>query len=289
MPANLPPPRFLYFHGGPGLSSFPDQRLLSSVQSEFDLHFWNEPSNLRPEHSDHFDSEQAFRNWMASAENFLMSHWLKGSTPLVVVAHSFACVPLLQIANRHQQKLDGLILISPIFDLSQAYRRTLERARKNLVRTRSKLVRDLDEQMESSREPFDAAMIRALEFAMADSELPLYFWRNQEAWTQWQLALASDARAVVDLKAWRAVLQDLYWEFSYLQVSSLPHPIQIITGIDDPLSDRSGIESFLRINPQTRVESWSRCGHYAHLENQEELGHCLLGMSQQLQLRTHIA
>ena len=94
----------------------------------------------------------------------------------------------------------------------------------------------------------------------------------------WQSVLVSDARAGVDLRAWKAVLEDLYWEHSYLRVEPLSVPVSIIAGMDDHFSDRPQIEEFLRLNPHCRYESWAGCGHFPHLEDAEEFGRSLYGL-----------
>lgn len=271
-------PTYLYFHGGPGLSSFPDQALMKPLQSVFHLEYWNEPSNLRPQVADHFEADQAFRNWMASAENFILGQWMKETGPIYLVAHSFACLPILQIAKRHESKIKGLLLVSPVLDMVRTFRKAVRWAQIDLAKTKSSLVREVEDHLKASREPFDSHMIQALEYALADGEMLLHYWKDRESMENWQSVLVSDSRAGVDTRAWKAVLQDLYWEYSYLQMEPLEVPLAIITGMDDHFGDRAQIEEFLQLNPHCRYESWAGCGHFPHLEDSEEFGRSLYGL-----------
>ena len=278
-------PTYLYFHGGPGLSSIPDQALLKRMTQDLHLEFWNEPSNLRPKVSDPFEADQAFRNWMGSAENFVLSHWMKESGPLFLVAHSFASLPLLQIAKRHEKKIEGVMLVSPVLDMARTFSSVLARAQRDLAQAESPVVQDLVNNIEASKSPFDGPMIQALEYALADSDLLLHYWKDQDVMADWQSVLVSDSQAGIDLRAWKAVLQDLYWENPYLHMEALDIPVAVISGMEDHFADRFNIERFLGMNPQGRYESWARCGHYPHLEDGEEFARSLYGLFRRSQLK----
>jgi pimeloyl-ACP methyl ester carboxylesterase len=101
----------LFFHSGPGLNSNPERQLLTGVfkQEGFELMCWNEPSGLRP---DPFFAQgaNAFEQYLRSAEAFLLRAY--DGKPLVIIGHSFGAQAACYLANRHQEKLKHIVLLS---------------------------------------------------------------------------------------------------------------------------------------------------------------------------------
>jgi pimeloyl-ACP methyl ester carboxylesterase len=103
--------KILFFHGGPGLNSNPENKLLRDrfAQNEIDLICWNEPSALRVDGPTP-NREHAYGGFLSSAEDFLLAHY--DSKPLTLMAHSFGAHPACFLAKKHPDKIAKIIFIS---------------------------------------------------------------------------------------------------------------------------------------------------------------------------------
>lgn len=115
---------FLYYHGGPGFNSHPEEEMLKPIinskkssTNRVKIFFWNEPKQFNANQA--LYPGQEFNTLMKSAEDFLNEHYLKYGK-LNLIGHSFGAYITMHLALKHADKIDQILLIAPALDLHSA-------------------------------------------------------------------------------------------------------------------------------------------------------------------------
>ena len=272
-------PIVLYFHGGPGLNSIADKKILTPLleKEKLDVRFWNEPSQFRPQGYP-FQFEGAYSNWMRSAENFITEH-LKDSEKVILVAHSFAATPIMYLAQKYHSWIEKLILISPITEVYKSQSNVVSFAIEDFGRLNDfQKAKSLKSMQKKSLRNFDWAMQEALQMAYKDPYLMSHYWTKYDVMDQWLVA-QGEAGASMDLMSWKAVQED----FANLHIQPrlkepLPlHAILILGNEDQVLDQEREIENAHFSFKHVSVVNVFNSAHFPHLEDPEPFISCLKG------------
>jgi pimeloyl-ACP methyl ester carboxylesterase len=107
--------KVLYFHGGPGLNSNPESKLLSPKFKELglDLNCWNEPSLLRSAVWP-VRPESSYSYYLSCAEAYFLEHYQ--SEPLFIIGHSFGVHAVSYLIEKFPDKIKKAFFIASDFD-----------------------------------------------------------------------------------------------------------------------------------------------------------------------------
>lgn len=249
-----------YFHGGPGFNANPEMHLLTKPLTEagFSPHFWHEPSSARP-HLWPFTEENAFDNWLRSAEAFFLQHYTRSKA--VLVTHSFGCRAAIYIALRHPDKVAAIIINAPSFCLDICDRNMFGFTISDFTEQQDERLEPLTDILSNYTGQFDDNTIAGIVMATQNANLFNYYWHNK-AMMQTFLSHYVPPYAP-DFTAYFAVRKTHY----PLPAAEINVPAVIVFGKHDRLSDeekeREYAKTFL---PACKEVLFSESAHYPHVE-----------------------
>ena len=260
---------FLYFGGGPGWSSLPDQSMLAPALSrgELGMEFWDEPSPLRPDGHTFF-TNRAFHNWMFSASQFL-NESLSRYSEVGVITHGFSTLPILKIIESQNLKVDQLVLISPYVDIYSYQKRLVQLSIQDFARLEdTPSASQLKLLLGQSRELFDWSIQQALQVSFHNPYLFDHFWQDLDLRDLWLLNM-EDKESQLDLVSWQAVNQDLVQVMGRLGLDSpLSISTTVIIGERDPICKEALVQKELsKLLNRFEVRVFPNCSHFPHLES----------------------
>ena len=261
---------FLVLHGGPGLNSFPERAILGPrfEAAGHAVHFWNEPSRLRPD-GDPFHRSRAFEGWMASAERELLAR--SGAEPVSLIAHGAAASLATELARRHPRRVSSLMLISPCADPFAAFRNILDLAQECAAERGFTVAAQLAECELQTRELLDDAMRRGFHLVLQNPPLLFHvfarYWSDQE---RFQAAIAAQAcpEAQFDEESFFSVLEDFCARGDSLKSPTPVYaPVLALFAEHDPVCKPAEQSETIRAEvPDSIIENVQGCGHFLHLE-----------------------
>lgn len=262
----------LYLHGGPGFNSRAEHAILGPVLEKAGLvtTFWNEPSSLRPSGAP-FQITRAYAGWLASAEHELIERTREGG-PIVLLAHSFAVHAALQFAQRHRERLLGVVALAPSMDLHAVYGSVLALAQSDFEGANDARAIELGQLRAETRTLLDAPMATGLGVAAGDPGLFGHYWADGQA-----RAIAQETTAAPDAQfdgaSFFAVLSDFAASRSG-QASGAERvdvPCFAVFGEEDPIAPRAHHEPLLAARVRHLVgKSYSPASHNVHMERPDE-------------------
>ncbi len=109
----------LFFHGGPGLNSNPEQHMLTEIYKNKGIEFkgWNEPSTLRGSFDNDFANTR-FKQLLDSAEKFLLKNY--NGKAVYLMGHSMGCQTIIELLRKHNDKIKAIFMSSPSFHIYEA-------------------------------------------------------------------------------------------------------------------------------------------------------------------------
>lgn len=254
----------LFLHGGPGLNSEAERRMLASdlEKDGFDFHFWNEPS-LNREDGYPFNASQAFTGWLKSAEKAADQH---GPFQLLV-GLSFGALAALHLVSRNPRMFRQLVLISPTLDMMGTFRKMMEMAAKDYTELGQETVAsEILELRTKGANVMDAPTRRAMDLVYQDPKLFGHYWVDPTVMGKWASVLG-ESRFGVDFVSQAAVLEEF---------ARAPEPIcgdgadvqaVVMIGDKDPVVEVPTILKMLSsFCPKPRLVHFSKSGHFPHLE-----------------------
>jgi pimeloyl-ACP methyl ester carboxylesterase len=257
----------LFLHGGPGLNSEAERRILAPILSAqgFDFTFWNEPSHNRPEgHA--FQKDRAFSGWLESIEAVLRE---QGPFELLV-GSSFGALAALHLLARGRISFARFVMLSPTLDLLATFHKMMDLAVRDFSGTEPSKAAALLELQKRSRSFFDGPTRQAMELVYQDPLLLGHYWVDHEILPRWASVL-SEPRFGLDRESQNAVLAEM---------ASTPetHPLNSLRGIHamlmvgarDPVRDDErnlGIARPFLGSIERHV--FAKSGHFPHLEEPE--------------------
>ena len=258
--------RFLFLHGGPGMNSFAERAIVGPLFDirGHDAYFWNEPSRLRPA-GDAFHAVDAFVQWFASAERAVVAFSAPGS--LLLIAHSWAAVPAIEIARRHPDRVAGLVLVAPTTDLFAAFSRALRLAQQDLAADQPQIAAGIAACLARTRSLGDDSLREGLRLAFHDPKLFTHYWADPVQFEA-SVAAMSCPEAQFDAESFFAVLDDFDERWTSLRSEApLTMPALVVWGARDlitPFAEtRAGVLAEI---PHATVEVFDDGGHFVHLD-----------------------
>ena len=272
----------MYFGGGPGWSSLPDQSMLAPALSrgQLRMEFWDEPSPLRPD-GDTFFTERAFHNWMFSASQFLNAS-LPRYSRRGVITHGFSTLPILKMVESQSLNVDQLVLISPYLDIYAYQRRLVDLSVQDFTRLKDiPVASQLKLLFNRSAELFDGPMQQALQIAFHNPCLFDHLWYNLNLRDLW-LCNMEDQEAQLDLVSWQAVNEDLVQVLGRLRLEKpIEIPTLVMVGERDPICKVEAIKKELsKVITNIDVRVFPNCSHFPHLESPDLFVGQLVGQHQ---------
>jgi len=171
--------KVLFFHGGPGLNGNPERHLLTDLYKNagFDLQCWDEPSLLRPENHP-FNEEDAFVNYLQSAELFLSENYT--DQPLILIIYCFSSHLLDHLLRRHSDKIRLTVLVTPDFCLAASDNNIFSFVEKDFRDHHDARADQLLEIIKNYHEPFDENTASGWRLAVENPRLFTYYWQDIE-------------------------------------------------------------------------------------------------------------
>lgn len=262
----------VFLHGGPGFNSRAEEVILGPVLANAGLvtTFWNEPSALRPDGAP-FDGTSAYAGWLGSAEQELLAR-TSGSHRVVLLVHSFAVHAALTLAQRHRDRLLGVVALAPSMDLHAVYGSVMALARDDFSETGDARSLEIGQCLHDTRTLLDAAMGSGLAIAAQDPRLFDHYWANAHARAAAVQATAG-ADAQFDGHSFFAVLSDFAASESSgpAEVERVEVPCFAVFGADDPIAPRAHHEPRLVARVRdVQSHSYSPASHNVHMEQATE-------------------
>lgn len=177
-----------YIHGGPGLNSAPEKKMLSSgfKDKAHDVYFWNEPSAQRSTKKENQISsvQDPFSAYLKALEEEFLQ--FSDGEKTQVIALSFGAIGAHHLASRFESKISRIGLISPAHHLKQTLFNIIQTSA-SLQHPKAAIIFELLKESHPERlcdEPFENALTLAFE---NPNVLPLYF-ENPDAFQNTLLA-----------------------------------------------------------------------------------------------------
>lgn len=255
--------KFLFIHGGPGLNSECERRVLDPLLrgAGIECTFWNAPSNLRPD-GDAFWADAAFAGWLDSLERALSAE----KAPVGLIGSSFGALTALHLLQRRPQDVGELVLSAPAIDLFGALTGMMRYAAQDFAKSAPEKAAKMNEFLDSTRSILDPAMQQGLALAGEDPTLFANYWANGEKLAAWDAVLAEPCFGF-DAEMHGAVLVD-YASGRYSLEGALPdRPVKVVYGEKDAAVDSAATTSWLRARFST-VKDWKfdQSSHFPHVE-----------------------
>jgi pimeloyl-ACP methyl ester carboxylesterase len=263
--------RFMFLHGGPGLNSFGESKLLGPAieAAGHEVHFWNEPSVNRLQ-GDPFSTSGAFGNWIASAERAFLS--ICTAEPVHVIAHSFSYAVACELARRYPARVAGLVLIAPAAQPAISFTNLLKLAQRiavpGVAAVFAKCVSD-------TRSVLDAPMRKGFQQILDDATLFggvfTNYWVDRDRFHAW-LATQADPEAQFDVASFVSVLDDYRARgVSFRSDKPVTSRTLAFFAAQDPVVTFSEQAAIVRADiPEAQFELVEGCGHFIHLERPQD-------------------
>jgi len=262
----------LFLHGGPGLNSSPEKKLLTPGFSkrELHVHYWNEPSLLRP-HEGPYLKDHPYTGWIRSAEKMLLAI-AEETGPVHMIGHSFAVNPIMDLLSKHSNLVSKISLIAPGFDLHTCHRNIVQIAIKDYEEDTSIVADELRKLLTQTRYMFDPPMTEALKLALQDPKLLKHYWSRPEQMIA-SLETMQSSEMQPDFPAFFEVLTEMSVRIraGIHYPKNLKIPVQVAFGSADPVVLRNAEEpTVLDIFPTAEIKIFENCSHYLHLDEPEK-------------------
>jgi pimeloyl-ACP methyl ester carboxylesterase len=226
--------KILFIHGGPGMNSEGDRLALAPLLGRrgIEIHFWNEPSRLRPE-GRVFEPARAFEGWIDSLSDTVLKHGPFDA----VLGNSFGALGALYWLKREPSAFKKLIMVSPVLDLFGTFRKMIGFAIDDFRATRPDASKRLGELLGQAKQFSDAPMMEAMSLVYEDPALALHYFVNPAHIALWAAGFAelgfspdTESRALVT-QALGATGEDP-WSEALKDVS-----VSLLVGDRDPVAE----------------------------------------------------
>jgi pimeloyl-ACP methyl ester carboxylesterase len=241
---------FLFIHGGPGLNSNPERKLLLERFSTAGnkIYFWNEPSENRKT----YQGPVSFKTACDSLQKTILD--LSQEEQITVIAHSFGAFTLNHILPTVELGLKKIILLCPVTDLNLLDQHILD-------------VGEIDSSIcMKPHENFSDERFEALAAATVNGRILSHYWNKQELLADYYVHFAN-TEYQFSLAAFKTIR-----ETCHNSIVNNPTHIEtsVIYGIHDPFILS---EEFLRLKEvytNANVYLFEESAHYCHIEEPEK-------------------
>ncbi len=255
----------LFFHGGPGLNSNPENQLLKNPYREkgIDLICWNEPSKLRGTIDETVTRQQQLLN---SAEQFFLSCY--NGKPISVMSHSMGSQTVFWLIKRHPDKVKAIILIAPCFDIfttdKQIFKLIEKDFQQNADEMRSENLRNIIAQFE---EDIYANVINGWKIVLENPRLFDYYWMDKDK-RDLYLSFFQDPFFKLDLEGFFAIRKT----YKNILPCMTDHKTIIFNGKKDLITPAISKENDILKNfTMMKIFSVQKAMHYPHIEEMDKV------------------
>ncbi len=257
----------LFFHGGPGLNSNPEQQILAEIYRKREINFkgWNEPSSLRGTFDEYFSGTR-FEQLLDSAEKFFLKNYNGNS--LYLMGNSMGCQILIWLLNRHTDKIKAIFMSSPCFQIYEADKNILDVIQKDYQKngneTAAKKLSDIITSI--SGKTYDN-IISGWKIALENPRLLDYYWFDRENQTKY-FSYFSVPEFSLDMESFFEVRNS----FSDIELFPVNKPVCIFYGEKDPVFVlRKEIDTITQYFSDFTIHIMDRSLHYPHIEEAEKV------------------
>ena len=253
--------KVLYFHGGPGFNSHPENNLLGHKCRELglDLRLWNEPSALRPK-GHQFKSHNAFQNYLDSAEQFLFANYY--GEPVVLMGHSFGVHPVSYLVQKHPDKLAKVVLLAPAFSPADVDRNIFTFTMMDFKEHKDECHEKLQEVLKNYTGKFDANTEIGFGLAAQNPRMFSYYWWNKERMGAF-LPFYAEPGYGMDIESFISVRRSFFERT--LKNSQVP-AVAIFGKHDMVISQDKELDQLRKRFSSLEVHMLEESGHYPHIE-----------------------
>lgn len=256
--------RFVFLHG-PGFNTFAERALLSEPLASAGANaiFWNEPSALRPD-GDPFVPDDAFNGWLSSAEQTVLT--AAADSRVVVIGHCVGALAAINIAARHPQQIDGVVLAAPSVRPWASLRNVMRTAAEDLEEDGHAAAAPLAQCAAQTTTLMDDAMREGLPLVLEDPRIFTHYWFDPA-----RMAASLEAQAFpgarFDVDSFFAVMGGLAGAATALPTLPRSVPALAVFGAQDPIARQSDQhEALLRIAPEAEIASLRNASHFLYLD-----------------------
>ena len=234
--------QILFIHGGPGRNSNAESKILGDLMPVKTI-FWNEPSALRGA----FNQESAYLDWYNSMKESI-------NDETVIIAHSFATLPVVRAALEVPDKVKKLVLITPANNLLGVDGNIFEEVGKALNNIKI-------QKADNSKFNLDT-FLKVAEY----TELENHYWTNKDAMERyWQLN--NEAQWKFDPHSFIAVRTG----YNEKIPKRIETPVLAIFGENDVIVRQESEEPLLnKFSINHKVVIMKNTSHFPHIENPDE-------------------
>jgi pimeloyl-ACP methyl ester carboxylesterase len=252
----------ILFPAGPGLNGAGDRVLfaprLAPLLDEVGrrLHVWDEPSlqrgPLRP-------ASDAWHGYLASARACFES--LANEAPVILLGHSFGLYPVLDLARRFPERVQGVVLIAPTTDVERADAAILDTAARDFAAAGSPKAAELAARRAELPAAFSEQHVSALALAFEASGILSVYSAAPDRFVDWFTCFRG--RYAVDFAQFGQVRR----AFVAPTVTPLDIPAVAVFGGADRMVDEHAALTWLRPHlPRLRRVTADGAGHYLQMD-----------------------
>jgi len=257
--------KLLFFPGGPGFNSNPELNLLTEryLAQGIDLIGWHEPSILRP-WGDSFHAENAFQNYMDSAERFFLQHY--AGEPLTVFGYCYGSHPVRYLLAKHLDKIRGVIIITPDFCQRETDRNIFLHVMNGYKKHNDSRGERLQEILAHYPDIFNEDMEEGFRLAADNPRLFNYYWRDEKLMQSFLQYYSSEYR--IDVEGFLAVRRSMY----EVELNNCSTKTVVIYGKKDRIiSIPHELNKLPKIFSNLEIIEMSEASHYAHIEETDKV------------------
>lgn len=253
--------RWLFLHGGPGLSSEAERRLWGPECSarSVKVEFWDEPRQNSSAHAYSVSVESALNAFdrLASGEGERVG----------ILAHSFGANLALSIAEKRPGKVAALGLIAPGTQTYTAFLRILRIGHEEAVKAGANEAAKIIENSLVATQVFaDEPLLLGLAAALSVQGTVLRYWHDFGKMAQWAQVM-QEPNWAVDATSQLGVMLAFKRELETRSTLRIDVPTWIAFGAEDEIISRADevryLSSRLKVVEQNTFEN---CGHFVQLE-----------------------
>lgn len=251
----------LFVHGGPGLNSNPERKILSPFLNfeKISYHFWDEPSELRTSNFP-YREDCALSNCLNSLNECILK-----CRPKVIAASSFGAQMLLHYLNRFKTDDLQILFVGPTFNVDNTFKKMMMISEKDFMESDPQKSAELTQMRMNIQKLWDVQTQNALNLTWQNPKLLSHYFVNAEVMSAWIESLSQPEYAS-DPKSQNAILEEL---------KQLPSPktiqfngsVNLFLGSQDPVFDAQDTFKTLKdFFPSYKEETVADAGHFPHLE-----------------------
>jgi len=252
--------KLLFFPGGPGFNSNPEINLLKEKYAHEGINLigWHEPSLFRP-WGDSFYAENAFQNYMDSAERFFLEHYT--GEPLAVFGYCYGSHPARYLLTKQADKIKGVIIITPDFCQRETDRNIFSHVMNDYKNHGDNRSKRLQEILSVFLETFNDDMEEGFRLAAGNPRLFTYYWQDERLMQDFLQYYSEEYR--IDVEGFLAVRKSM----RKIELHNCPIPTIIIYGTHDRIiSIKHELNEAPKIFSNFRIIEMKNSSHYAHIE-----------------------